>query len=594
MKKYFVLTSVLALCACGGGGSNPGAPVTPTTPVYSISNADRTANANNANVTGMTSAIVTNDTPATRTATVTLVSNALGEEIFNQHTLTTVSSRAATRARAASVTGTELTDSQKYYIAYKKLEKMEKTLKSLNGAASFETFVNANKADVVEALKLMGQDSINMDSETSALQTAFNTVKGGDLDAAITARLPFSTVKIDAVKFNFAGEDRYAKFQIDNNGDITAVAQFDGETDTIASEGWFARNGNNKTFAKTMKQYTFDFGNTTGIDWFDNIPSGKGDILSLEMITETDADAPSATAMKAAIASEIEKFIAGQHGGTPITDDQKNALIEYFNDVIDSYDMNDAQTSNITYNLTLESLGKDSGLKFSDFGYAKMIENGETKYSPYAGGYQELKASNEIMASLENTTTFKGKAIIGVDADNDGTGVDSSSILLVDNNAQLYFSNTANGKTSKLTMNNLRDTNTENTKRDWYKTTITQDDTGLNMRFDPSGKNIDARYKFATVDSNGVMEHKFTTGWNSTEDRYENVANDNTVLTGRATFDYYSNNPNTDDLAEAGATFHFGENQHWDHDHPGNYTINEGDEVQHELSIYGAFGGKKQ
>ena len=607
-----MLTSCLALTACFGGGGN-GVTTGSTTDVYRIAtNANATVNTNNSNITGMTSSVLLNDSDEHRAEAIATVAEALGDDVYTNSNLVR---RAGSRARAGSTPGgsSSLTDAQKFYIAYHKLEKMESTLNTLDAVADdeddFAEYVTDNKAAVIEAFKLLDHNTtINSQSSNDDIATAFGTVRSS-LATAIAAVKPFSTVKIDQVQFNFAGDGKYAQFKIDSRGDIVSLAQFDRSDDTISKDGWFNRDRSNgkllTTFSKQLDTWTFNLGdqivgdNLTGDalatqTWFNGIPGGKSDLGSLKIMTEHDAAAPTKDEMKAAIDTEIAKFISGQNG---LTSGQQTMyttqLQNYYHGLIDGWTINNNEKSVNDYSVTLNTLGKGVGLKYSDFGYATMNESGEPPiYSPYAGGYEDLAVNG--ITTVANDVTFKGKAIVGVEAEEGNT---KRSMLMEDNNASLVLSNPSTGVVkSTLTMSNLRDVNTAHAKRDWYTTTVTQTGFGpdskagdvtktINIKFDVDGKsatmdNAFAFHSSAPTSTNGVT---FTNGasgdWFASEGRYQK-AGDGYSYGGHSEFNYYSPDATQANMDEAGGTFHFSEIQSQD-----NGT---------EVSMYGAFGGKKQ
>ncbi len=630
MKKLTMLTSCLALTACFGGGGN-GITTGSTTDVYRIAtNANATVNTNNSNITGMTSSVLLNDSDEHRAEAIATVAEALGDDVYTNSNLVR---RAGSRARAGSTPGgsSSLTDVQKFYIAYHKLEKMESTLNALDAVADdaddFAEYVTDNKAAVIEAFKLLDHNTtINSQSSNDDIATAFGTVRSG-LATAIAAVKPFSTVKIDQVQFNFAGDGKYAQFKIDSRGDIVSVAQFDRSDDTISKEGWFNRDRSNgkllTTFSKQLDTWTFNLGDCVGEEdttggtdaeneaatvrnWFHGINGGKSDITSLKIKTEHNAVAPTRDQMKAAVNNEIDKFIEGQHDSVPTNAATHlkayyAGLIDYQQDSVYTnyvawtthvYDSTEPTTKGYTktagdYSVTLAGLGKNVGLKYSDFGYATMNESGEPPiYSPYSGGYEDLAVNG--ITTVASDVTFKGKAIVGVETD-------ENSMLMEDDDASLVLSNPSTGvvKTT-LTMSNLRDVNTAHAKRDWYTTTITQTGFGtdtdttsvtktINMKFDVDGKTIDENFEFqsgAPTSEDGVT---FTNGpssnWVASEGRYQK-AGTGYSYGGHSEFNYYSPDATQANMDEAGGTFHFGEIQ----------SIDNGTEV----SMYGAFGGKKQ
>lgn len=169
MKKYAILTSVLALAACGGGsGSGGGTIIGGDTDIKPItSNGPKVSD-----ITGMNTSVVD------KSAVVKSVEDKLGD--LEQY--------AATPKSRAAKSG--MTLAQKYELAMQLIEKAKETLNDLTSVTE------ENKNDVIEALKLAGQ---NVSDDTS-----INNIKEnlGDIKETIDSIISGATQTLNDVEFN--------------------------------------------------------------------------------------------------------------------------------------------------------------------------------------------------------------------------------------------------------------------------------------------------------------------------------------------------------------------------------------------------------
>ena len=627
MRKLTILTSILALAACssgGGGGTGGGythsASGTPTpstfVPVPSI-NETETVNPSNTGVTGMTSSTVTNEAEV-RSATVDYVATKM-PDIYTIENLNSLNSGRGASNRSRSG---ELTDEQKFFIANTKINAMKTTLTEMADADDRGAYIAAHETAVAEALLLFGEDIDleNIDPET--LLTDFNTiVDGTTIAAAINTfenenNMVYDRAMLDTVRFQDAGDaNAYFKFHLTNNV-IDQVAMFEGEGPN--DYGWFTKTADpaGNIFEKTLYSYKFAMGTlpTSGefteeqlaaFAWFNGV-DGKDDIVNLIFRSDKGNTGDGAltnlekkNAMKTQINKEFDDFKNGQHDNTH-NDEIELARTQYLKMIDDAFDalgtgwetgVNNVlgQTTNdLQLTATMNGVGKDLGLKYSDLGYADLKDvhekaDGSTKvehtYAPYAGGY-----TDRIVDPGNNTATYTGTAVVGVDlTTKDVNGdTDRDGMLLTNTGATLRY----DGSTHKslLTMNNLR--NADNEK--WYNVTVEGDfsgsaaDSNLKFTFNGTGKTTDEAFDFI---SNPTEVAFADTDWQETNQMFKQInADDSTIdYRGSADANYYGP---VDTPTEAGATFHFSEEQHY-------VPSGESNEVHHEIGMYGAFGGKK-
>ena len=316
MRKIYILTSVLALAACGGGsggggGSHGGSyvpPAQPTTPSLTTPNAltitvqefdgGTTVTQGNESVTNMSSYTLDYgvDENQTRINIINYVKGKLAQTSSRGGLL----NRAAT-ARAQQMqsrNGQEEFDPEQFAAADLYIKNMKQVLYEMTqkSGEDLTTYVEGNKENVVNALKLQNQN-VSEDTETADLITAFGALgltsenivqKMEEFD---TAR-GISKVTMDNVKLRDTGYDAYFAFGLDAGGVIQSVALFENKTGEYGSAypdkqiiasgngaaaaywdgsfeyknndaGWLDRggSGHETEFSSTVYMYTFDLGN---------------------------------------------------------------------------------------------------------------------------------------------------------------------------------------------------------------------------------------------------------------------------------------------------------------------------------------------
>ena len=640
IKLITAIISAIVLGACtSGGGINDGiggGSVPSQGPTYHAPsvNESLTVNSGNENITGMSSSTVTNETEV-RNAMIALVADKLGDDIYSADTLNSLPTRGATTRGGRPGLSAE----EKFFIANAKLMAMRNTLMEMAAAEDLAAYIAENEAAVAEALLLFGQDIDLQNIDVDELLADFNTIiSGTDIATAITQfeddTLLYNRAMLDSVRFQDAGDaESYFKFHL--NGDvIDQVAMFEG--DTVNDYGWFTKtdDAGGNVFGKTLYGYLFELGNAPGgtqndpvgaagytdaqlaaFRWFNSI-SGHDDINFLNFRNELDGsnltNADKMAAMLTILNKEFAEFGGsqdqnqGEIGGLTVA--QAIAIVQqYYIDLIYNafgYDpenpddwtgangytavLNQAVTP-LNLTVTMHGLGKDLGLKYSDLGYAHMVDvhlnsNGtlktENTFAPYGGGYDERKVDPGDVSAR-----YTGTAIAGVQwSTKDVNGnKDGDGMLLTNQNATLDF----NGATgvSTLTMNNL--VNDEGDK--WYNVTVSGDfsgDTpsGLTFTFDGTGKTTDENYDFVT---NPATVEFASNEWQADAGVFKQGTTDDAGhdvdYRGSASVDYYGP---MDTPTEAGALFHFSEEQHYAPD-----PENPSQEYHHEVGFYGAFGG---
>lgn len=663
MKKYAVLTSVLALAACGGGGggSHSGTPgeIRPTITVEGFS-AGTTVNANNTQLTNMSSYTVdyAGGENATKQAMVNYVQNHLGSSRG-------LLSRAVTRDSMQSRDG--FTDEQ-FAAADAAIQEMKQVIydmvvKSETSESALTQYVTKYKSYVVNALKMADQ-AVSEDTSVEDLITAFTTFKTANsltsanvLEFGDTFDANFGITKhrLNEVKLKDTGTDAFFKFTLDNTGriasvdlmenpmaeygtswtaegthghDVKIVINNSGVAESVSDQGLnpfgndgeyrmgeagvLNRTGNGNAFTNTL--YHYDFSDLFAT--WSNSAVSEGDFADIEINSDKALTlAEAKQKLKDYIIEKINKKLHNQNGGE--VDGAVAAFVAAANHYIDAIndldEMPTAQTA--TQTATMHGVGKDVLLKYSDFGYAQMVRNTpegpESQYLTYVGGYDQrrMDVSTPDTNLLADNSTFTGTAVVTVE-DHDKNKINhtesTARALYRDNAAVLKYNIVSGGDKAvsnvaqhTLTMNNL--TAVEGTtggKNDWYKVVVTgtENNPTMAIRFDATGKQIDENYQFfAWNPSAGKIDRNQGDGIAVVEQivKTNNSANNinmvngttSTVeghhrLNGTASAEYYGQNPV--DPTEATAGF-------WMDERYADDTNN----IQHELSVYGAFGGQK-
>ncbi|MBD5388857.1 hypothetical protein HDR63_01210 [bacterium] len=176
MKKYVILTSVLALAACGGGHHHDGGAI--------VAPERMTVN----NMTGMGTS-VTNKSKVIADVEDKLGDlNALADQVSPQM------ARAATTAQSQTRAG-GMTMDQKYELALKLIAQAKETLRNLNQV----TIDDNNLNDVIHALILAGQNIA--DKTVDGVKDIVSNIKPDDAMTDIDKIVDAATQKIDDVNF---------------------------------------------------------------------------------------------------------------------------------------------------------------------------------------------------------------------------------------------------------------------------------------------------------------------------------------------------------------------------------------------------------
>ncbi len=659
MKKYAVLTSVLALAACGGGsgggGGHSGAPVDvrPTITVEGF-NAGTTVNANNTQLTNMSSYTVDYEggENATKQEMVNYVQNHLGSSRG-------LLSRAATRDSMQSRDGFTPEEFATADAAIQEMKQViyDMVVKSETSASALTQYVTKYKSYVVNALKLADQ-AVSEDTSVEDLITAFTTFKTAKSltsanvlefgDTFDNANFGITKHRLNEVKLKDTGTDAFFKFTLDNTGriasvdlmenpmaeygtswtakgehqhDIKIVINNSGVAESVSDQGLnpfgndgeyrmgeagvLNRTGNGNAFTNTL--YHYDFSDL--FETWSNSAVSEGDFADIKINSDKALTlAEAKQKLKDYIIEKINKKLHNQNGVE--VDGAVAAFVaatnHYINAINDLDEMPTAQTA--TQTATMNGMGKDVQLKYSDFGYAKMVRHttkgDESQYVTYVGGYDQRRMDNTpANNSLEDGATFTGTGIVTVEDHHKDTDTDTRhTALYKDTSAQLRYNVVDDKAQHTLTMENLKAVAGENgatANSDWYKVVVQgkEDNPTMNITFDATGKTIDSGFQFFRADAEGnitrneadsIVAGDRIVNTSGTEanaiDMIDGTSplggGDNHKLNGSASAEYYGQDKTNPTEATSG----FWMDERW---HSGDSNI------QHEVSVYGAFGGQK-
>lgn len=524
-------------------------------------------------------------------------------------------------------------------------------VKSETSASALTQYVTKYKSYVVNALK-MADRAVSEDTSVEDLITEFTTFKteksltsANVLEFGDTFDANFGITKhrLNEVKLKDTGTDAFFKFTLDNTGRIASVDLMEnpmaeyGSSWTVGDNqkkiviegvdaviktnqglnpfgtdgdyrmgeaGVLNRTGNGSAFTNTIHHYKFNLGehNIAGaaID--------EDEFKDVDINSDTVLDLPSAKQkLKDYIIEKVNKKLHNQDSEDEEQLDKFLAVANWYIDAIDALTVV-PNYEPINQTATMNGMGKDVQLKYSDFGYAKMVRHttkgDESQYVTYVGGYDQRRMDNTpANNSLEDGATFTGTGIVTVEDHhkNTGTGADTRhTALYKDTSAQLRYNVVDDKAQHTLTMENLKAVAGDETVTlgsDWYEVVVqgTQDNPTMNITFDATGKTIDSGFQFFRADAEGnITRNNALEAGNRIVNTSGTEANaidmidgtsplgggDNHKLNGSASAEYYGQDKTNPTEATSG----FWMDERW---HSGDSNI------QHEVSVYGAFGGQK-
>ncbi|MBO4745630.1 MAG: hypothetical protein J5613_00985 [Alphaproteobacteria bacterium] len=669
MKKYLVLTSIFALAACGGGGGGgsggPGGSSTPhssTPPITAVQgfSGGTTVNANNAELTNMSSYTVDYGTSenATKQAMVNYVQSKLGG----------AKGLSLTRSASSRESNRDGFTPEQFANADAALTQMKQVVYDLvtraDDPAALTTYVTRYRTSVIQALKLADQ-TVDDNASIGELITAFTTFKTSaglttenlveKMDQFDHDEFEITKHRLDDVRLKDTGEEGFFKFKLDTAGKIQSVALMEDPTSeygsswankrVILSDGHAVQTGpgeggtlnpfdtdyltdkagvlvrNGTSFSNDVHYYKFQLGRynegtgalvlTSGHDASAMLQ--PDDLKKIEITSE--AALTPETAKEQLVQYIIEKINKKIHNQDSNIDDDLQDAIEVANWYIDkinaSIDTDAIAAANqgiIHQVATMHGMGKEDGvkLKYSDFGYASLTRSmpgkpNETQYLTYVGGYDDRRMDNAVLNDDLDGATFTGTAIVTVEDHHRNKTLDTESrktALYKDTTAQLQYNIVGDKARHTLTMGGLKAIDGQvTTNSDWYSMVVqgTEDNPNLSVTFDATGKTIDSDYQFFRADAEGNITRNEANSIAAGDRIVNSTGTANTInmvtgtqslieehhkLNGSASAEYYGQDPSNPTEATSGVWM----DERW---------ANDGNTIQHEVSVYGAFGGQK-
>lgn len=434
MKRYFILTSVIALTACGGGSgggipavpSSPSTPSNPTTPVTVTLqgfSGGTTVNSENAGLTNMASYTNTYATnaEASKAQMILYVNDHLGgsTDLLNRS--------ASTRKSTVRATRDEFADADAAITQMKQV--VYDIVNMGDDGTAIDAYVTEHKDAMVNALLLLGQTGVTSDMTNEQLMD-----KLGDARDAIIAdtsndfseitsanimevldwfdeRFGMTRERMDKVKLRDTGQDAHFKFALDDTGKITSVSLWEN---AIGEYGSAYTTGANRAriYINNSGNAAYEMGTTVanlnpfGTDSDPYMKSDEGDFYrngdsfantvnfykftiggkEMEIVSQTPLTVAEIKAkLKDAVIEDINKVMHSQPGDSQSQDNviaftaQANALFTAINNfdfpVTDGYV---TVTETVAQTATMNGLGKGFGsdgskkLSYADFGYSTL------------------------------------------------------------------------------------------------------------------------------------------------------------------------------------------------------------------------------
>ena len=398
------------------------------------------------------------------------------------------------------------------------VEDVNNAYSNMNKILVNQDFTNATKEDILLSLAMAGEDigglkDKSLDEVKTAAQSSAIQSKAEDVYAKLgTERdLSLKDIKLHEPEFVMNGSDLTSvyEFIIDDKGNLVGARETDDGGTSVLD---YKRIGDGKYEINTP---LVNYGITYMIDRF---PEGISDHITLSATATIDE------------IKEKFKFLANHSSNHSLTPEETNELIAW----IDTLTMEDfkntedeCENSGVScastepigdhFIMTYDSMGKNVGLKYSDFGkvtYDLTLNN--TPYKEFAlffGGYEELSAKATDLPQVDTEMNFEGKALAQVWYENNTTGEEIENIY--------------NG-TTNLTFKDGKETLVADFT-DWHKMTIKKDDPAYN----------NCEFTFEGTPTN----QKF-------------AIDPNTPVYGGAEITYYGENPKNPDEFVGSALFH--------------------------------------
>ncbi len=343
-------------------------------------------------------------------------------------------------------------------------------------------FSSATEEDILMALAMAGEDVSGLkdktleELKTEAQDTAIKAA-AEDVYAKLGTERVLTLKDVTFYEPSDANRGTYT-FSFDKNGNLTGLVMGDeAGVENLA----FNRVGEGTYNKKaTFVNYGFKFGYHDEEITFDHTPTAAE--LREAFKKTAKAEWPDASDMDAMLAwidtVDLTQF--------------------------DTEDDCDSSSRNCVYKespeqldvtLKYNSLGKDIGLKYADFGTTDLTTNSDKEIGVFYGGYEALSASAKDLPQVDTEMNFEGKAVAAVTVEDDydeklKTFNGSSALTFKDGKETLITDFTSNGW-HKVTIE------TDTSKSSGYAFTFTGTPTNSDFAVNPSGwesNTVDIKY----------------------------------------------------------------------------------------------------
>lgn len=502
MKKLALLTSILALAACGGGSGGGGsAPVVPDVPDIEKSNFLVDAD------TGL-GMIDINETREAKVKQAIAIANDIESE--NSGVDFGASLARSAGVRAASTAGSDITTAD--------IDNAYSMMQDIFINHNFGKYTNH---DVLVALSLIypNKDSVMefLGQAASKLDERIKTFIDGLKEDDKFARAASSIYDDFGKEFTTTLKD--AKFYTNSDGSEFFTFKFDGDK----LVGLKPSNNPDGGFAqKPVKgfEYTFNFEKTEHTS-----DKSFGGTVELSYSTE-----PSEKQLKTDLMEKIRKQWGENNGWDEEIYGQiqtllDNAKIQQFEGEEEISNQIVKRKADYTDQMRIDSGNtKDLGLKYSDFGllFEELIIGQDddmlagqkdsfkyTEHNGYIGGYESNQADKP-----ETETTFTGKAYAGLTRKTPDKDMESLDDLDVKN--QFYHGDA----TLTVDKDAKQQLVADFTGQGWYAVTVDNDQ---KISFDARNNNIEQDWQVSPKDPNGQIENYNVKYYGPTKDNATEV-----------------------------------------------------------------------
>jgi hypothetical protein len=525
MKKYFVLTSVFALAACGGGSGGGG---NGAVALGEISAPDSGAFTQLYSDTGL-GMIDINQTRAARYAQAKVVVQSIESESgVDSNALI----RSATTNRDAS--SWRLIDGEP---TREEIDRAYNIMLDVFVNGNFEGYTNhdilmslalvfVNKVQIFNFLNVYVGNNIG-DKIQGLLADLRSENKPDNVKEVISSARDlyqdfgreFNLTLRDAKFYHNSDDDNWYTFEFDESGNLTGLRERDGTV--------YAKDGNGSFVKERVQGYEYTFA-------FEKKDENTDATIFSGEIEKFYEEQPDESTLRADLLAAINERWGGDANYAEIVAFLNNATLYSIGGSSDGISTTEEEIDNAivgrradyTEKVKIETGSKDLGLKYSDFGlrYEEMELNQNdglmmaagldhyvySEHGGFVGGYEDKRA---IPTS---GMTFKGDAYVGLTRKQGDAEIEAANQLLEPSNN--YYKGTAD-----LIVKNADNSNDLEQKlvadfsnAGWYKVTVDHlpvnfpagHYTGATVAFDAKGNNIDEKWRADPANQDGKLENE--------------------------------------------------------------------------------------